>query len=41
MCVVEKRGAENKGEKPCRDFQEGVEVRLEGTQVNVGERMCR
>lgn len=27
-----KKGAGNKNQEPCRDFQEGLELRLEGTE---------
>lgn len=32
-----KNGSGNKSHEHCRDFQEGVEVRLEETKENVGE----
>ena len=31
MCGI-RRGAGNKNQEPCRDFQEGLELRLEGTK---------
>lgn len=37
---VGKNGSGNKSHEHCRDFQEGVEVRLEETKENVG-RVCR
>lgn len=34
-------GARNKGQEPCRDFQEGKELRLEETKEDMGESLCR
>ena len=34
-----RRGAGNKNQEPCRDFQEGLELRLEGTKERWGECM--